>query len=280
MIIATLALAATLSGLMPGATVTLGPGPYDLIEIKGASFDPPVTINAGTTHVHGLRIWNSNGIVWRGGVLSAPKGRDGVGANYYGADIRRSQNLTFDGVKVTEALRGMVVADTTGLVIRNAHFTGLRSDGLDVAGSSNVLLENNKFDDFAPVKATGSKADGTWKDGDHPDAIQLWTTPTNKRMTDITIRGNIVDGDTQGINFFGPRGDGYGHVTVENNDVRISYPAAISVFACDDCSVRNNRVAPRPDSKFHPNIRFEQSSGKLCGNIMPATPIHLGTPRC
>ncbi len=68
----------------------------------------------------------------------------------YGADVRRVDTLTFDGTRITESLRGMVVADSRNLVVRNANFTGLRSDGMDVAGTSNVLIENNRFDDFAP----------------------------------------------------------------------------------------------------------------------------------
>lgn len=67
-------LAAALPGLKAGGTVTLGPGPYDLIEIKGRHFDPPVKINAGDTLVKGLRIWDSSGIIWRGGTIQAPGG--------------------------------------------------------------------------------------------------------------------------------------------------------------------------------------------------------------
>ncbi len=130
------------------------------------------------------------------------------------------------------------------------------------------------------MKPTGSKADGTWKDADHPDAIQLCTTPTNRRVTDITIRGNRVDGDTRGINFFGPRGDGYARVAIENNDVRVTYPAAISVFACDDCSVRGNNVRSVPNSKFKANIRFESSTCKICSNVMAAIPQHKAAQRC
>ena len=291
MIIAFLALVAALAelkpgdtgnlpGLKPGGTVTLGPGPYDLIEIKNATFDPPVTIEAGETTVRGIRIWDSKGINWHGGVVIAPGGKDGKGPDFYGADVRRVEKVQFDGTKFTGALRGMVIGDSTGIVVRNAHFTGLRSDGLNVAGTSDVLLENNRFDTFAPVKATGSKSDGSWQDGDHPDAIQIWTTPNVKRVTDVTIRGNIVDGDMQGINFFGPRGDGYARVNITDNDVKITYPAAISVFACDDCSIRNNRIAARPESKYRVNVRFEQSTGKFCGNTMLGMPFHLATVAC
>lgn len=269
-----------LPGLKPGAVVTLGPGPYDLIEIRGATFDPPVTIDAGTTVVRGLRIWDSKGVKWRGGVVQSPAGRDGGGPSYYGADLRKVDGVEFDGTRFTDALRGMVVADSRNIVVRNASFTGLRTDGIDLAGTSNVLLENNRFDNFTPKKATGSKADGTFKDGDHPDAIQMWTTPNVKSVSDITIRGNTIDGDTQGINFFGPQGDGYFRINISDNDVKITYPAAISLTTCTDCNVRENRLAARPESKFRPNIRSHQTTGAICGNIMPSTPDHPATAPC
>ncbi|KAB7644947.1 right-handed parallel beta-helix repeat-containing protein [Polymorphobacter fuscus] len=279
MIIIALALAA-LPGLTSGGTVTLPPGPHPMVEIRGKTFDPPVTINATGAVVKGLRIWDSKGIIWRGGTIHAPSGNVGHGPVAYGADIRRADTLTIDGATFTNALRGAVVADSRNLVVRNAQFKGLQSDGLDVAGSSHVLIENNRFTDFDPVKATGNKADGTWKDGDHPDAIQMWTTPTNKRVTDVVIRGNTVDGDTQGINFFGPRGDGYARVKIEDNDVRVAYPAAISLGGCDDCSVRNNRIKAAPGAKFRANVRFDESKGKACGNDMPGMPNHPAARRC
>lgn len=280
MIILALVLASVLPDLKAGQMVTLGNGPYDLIAIQGKRFDPPVTINAGTTVVKGLRIWDSSGIVWRGGIIRSPAGRDGNGPTVYGADVRRADKLTFDGTTFTESLRGAVIADSTNLVVRNSHFTNLRSDGLNVAGNNHMLIENNRFDNFRPVKPTGDKADKTWKDGDHPDAIQLWNTPTTHSGTDIVIRGNIIDGDTQGINFFGPAFDGYSRVTVENNDINIVYPAAISLTKCDDCTVKNNRVTSVPGSKFKTNIRYVDSRGALCGNTMPSQPKHDANRRC
>lgn len=280
MLILALALAVALPTLKSGGTVTLGPGPYDMIVLRGERFNPPVTINAGTTVINGLRIWDSRGIIWRGGIIKAPAGRDGHGPTVYGADIRKSDGLTFDGTTFTEALRGAVVADSNNITVRNARFTGLRSDGINLAGNNNVLIENNRFDDFTPVKPTGTKAGGDWKDGDHPDAIQLWNTPTTHSGTNIVIRGNVIDGDTQGINFFGKRYDGYSRVTVENNDIRITYPAAISVFQCDECTVRNNKVASVPGSKFRANVRFEDTKGEMCGNTMKAVPSHAAAKRC
>lgn len=277
---------AVLPALAPGKTVTLAPGTYDLVVIRGQTFAPPVTIEAGSATVRGIRIWDSKGIVWRGGVVTAPggtmapDGSPGRGPFYYGADVRRSDGVTFDGTRFTDAVRGAAIANSRNIIVRNCEFTGLRSDGINLPGSSLALVENNRFNKFSPIKPTGSKAEGNWKDGDHPDAIQMWTTKSNPRMTDITIRGNTIEGDTQGINTFGPHGEGYARITVENNDVRILYPAAISVLQCDGCSVRGNQIASLPGARFTTNVRFDRSTGVSCGNTMAAAPSHKATARC
>ncbi|MEY2884269.1 MAG: hypothetical protein RL490_1993 [Pseudomonadota bacterium] len=280
MIILGLVLAAGIQGLAPGATVRLKPDNHPMLEIRGEHFDPPVTIKADGSTIGGLRIVESSGIIWLGGAITGPKGGDARPGKDYGIDVVRSNGVRFDGLMVTSAVRGMVIADSQNVSVRNSNFTALRSDGIDAAGSSQLVFENNKFSNFSPIKPTGSKKDGNWKDGDHPDAIQLWTTPTNPRMTDIAIRGNVINGDMQGINFFGPRGQGYGRVTVANNDLSILYSAGVSVFACDECTVTGNVLKAAPEGKYKVNLRFEDSKGRACGNTIVTIPGHPAAAKC
>lgn len=273
-------LTAALAGLQPGATVRLNPGTHELIEIKGRSFDPPVTIDASGSVVRGLRLVNVTGVTWRGGSIEAPEGRNGKGPPVYGVDMRKSHGVIFEGVTFTNALRGLVAADSRGLTVRNSRFTGLRSDGINIAGTSDVLIEGSSFTDFTPVKPRGSKEDGTWKDGDHPDAIQMWATKDNRVNTDIVIRGNVIDGDTQGINTFGPRGDGYERIIVENNRVRVRYPSAISIKDCSDCRVRFNKVDSVPGSKYKAGARLLRSTGSFCGNTITDVRSSEGNQKC
>ena len=275
-----LALAAGIAGLAPGATVRLAPGDHDLIAINGQRFDPPVTIDANGASVRGLQIYDSQGIVWKGGTISAPQGKQGAGPNFYGVDMRRSKSVTFDNVTFTNALRGMVVADSRGLIVRNSRFAGLRSDGMDVAGTSDVLIEKNSFTDFTPNKPTGDKKAGNWVDGDHPDAVQMWATKDGPAPSDIIIRNNVVDGDTQGFTTFGPHGDGYNRIRIENNKLKTNYPAGIAVLYCSDCSVRGNSVAPQPGAKFKSNINVGGSTGAFCGNQVASVPHHPTAKSC
>lgn len=269
-----------LPGLAPGATVKLPAGQAGPFAIVNQRFDPPVTIDASAATVRGLRVWNSSGIIWRGGTVFADGGPDGKSFNGYAVDIRASKRVRFDDVTFTGGLRGLVAAESRGITVNRGHFTGLRSDGINIAGTSDVLIEASRFENFTPKKPTGNKADGSWKDGDHPDAIQIWTTRANPRMTDITVRDNIIEGDTQGINTFGPRGDGYARIRVTGNRLRINYPAAISLVGCDDCTVTGNSAAKLPTARFKANVRLVESTGRFCGNVISDVPSHLANLKC
>ena len=119
---------------------------------------------------------------------------------------------------------------TTRLTVRNSRFEALRSDGIDSVGNSNVLIENNRFSDTRGIPRIGNKGDADFVDGDHSDAIQIWAPVDVPVSTDITIRNNVIEGPTQGINTFGPHGDGYQRITIENNTLDTRYAAGISVM--------------------------------------------------
>lgn len=278
---------AALSGLQPGATVRLSPGPHEKIVIKDRQFDPPVTIDARGATVKGLEINNSSGIVWRGGTIEAPYGRGdedishrGKGPGFYASNVARSRDITFDDVTFTNARNGMVAGRNNGLTVRNSRFEGLRSDGIDSVGNSNVLIENNRFYNARPIPSTGSKADGTFIDGDHADAIQIWAPKDVPVSTDITIRNNVIEGRTMGINTFGPWGEGYRRIIVENNTIDISYPPGISVMHCTDCRVRYNRLTPNSEAKHKVNLRTDKSTGLFCENKITAIPGHRANAKC
>ncbi|KPF73511.1 hypothetical protein IP88_09305 [alpha proteobacterium AAP81b] len=271
---------APIAGLAPGKTVTLAAGDTGPLAIMGQRFDPPVTIDARVARVRGLRIWKSSGIIWKNGNLVAEGGTAGASFAGYCVNVRESTRIAFENIACSGAARAIVVSDSRAITVRRSVFTGLRIDGINIAGSSDVLVEGNRFTDFTPVKATGSKADGTWKDGDHPDAIQLWTTKTNPRMTDIIIRDNVIEGETQGINFFGPRGQGYARVVVTGNTINIAYPAAISLIDCEDCTVVGNKAAKLPGAKFKANVRLVESAGRFCGNVITDVPAHIANAPC
>lgn len=284
-----LLLTAVLAGLQPGATVRLPPGRQGPIVIKDQNFNPPVTIDASNAVVVGLEITGSSGIIWRGGRIEAPGGRGdadisregrGRGKPYNAAVVGRSQNITFDNVTFTNAKNGLVTGRNNGLTIRNSRFDGMRSDGIDSVGNNNVLIENNRFFGTVPIRATGSRATGDFIDGDHPDAIQFWAPKDVPVSSDIIVRNNVIEGATQGINTFGADTDAYRRVTIEKNRVDVSYPAAISLINCDDCSIRNNDVTSNAQARHKANVRTDRSTGNFCGNTIKMVPGHKANARC
>ncbi|MBC7520862.1 MAG: right-handed parallel beta-helix repeat-containing protein [Sandarakinorhabdus sp.] len=275
-----LLLAAALSGLQPGAVVRLPPGRHPTINITGQNFSPPVTIDARDAVVAGVRINNSSGIIWRGGTIEAPDGMTGDKQGSHGVRMRDFRDVSFDGVTFTNAKHGMVTGNGVGFTVRNSTFTGLRSDGIDSVGNSNVLIENNRFVDTRPNPKIGIRGEPGFIDGDHCDAIQLWISDASPRADDITIRGNFIEGQTQGINTFGPRGAGFNRMVVENNIIKITFPAAISVMDCHDCKVRYNTISSAPGAHHPANVRNEGTTGLICENKMLDRPGHRVAAKC
>jgi nitrous oxidase accessory protein NosD len=258
--------AASIAGLTPGATIRLPEGMHPKLSIEGERFDPPVIIDGTGTTINGVVIMDSEGIVLRGATVMAPKGRNGVGPTAWGVHARRVKNVVFENLEITNVFTGVVIANSDGVTVRGSRFHGMRSDGINLAGVTNILIEDNDFRDFTPIKPKGSRKDGTWVDGDHPDAIQLWTTKKRDYGRDIVIRRNTIDGDTQGINLFGPQGQGYERVRILDNDLHITYPNAVSMFRCTDCEVVGNKARAKPNAYYPMNIRAENSTGRFCGN--------------
>ena len=273
-------LIAALSGLQPGAVVRLPPGRQPTIEITGQNFSPAVTIDARDATVMGVRITDSSGIIFRGGTIEAPDGLTGDKPGSHAIRLQRFRDVTFDDVTVTNAKHGMVAGNGFGLTVRNSRFKGLRSDGIDTVGNSNVLIENNRFTDMVPNLKTGVRGEPGFVDGDHPDAVQIWASRDTRAAKDIVIRNNLIEGTTQGITTFGDPGEGYQRIVVENNQIKVNFPAAVAVMYCTDCRVRYNTISAWPGGRFPINVRTDESTGLFCENKMLDRPSHRVAAKC
>ncbi len=261
----------------------------------------PLTVDATGARIRGLWLMHVEDVIWRGGTVEAPGGRDGVKFDGYGGTVEWAKRVTIEGVTFTNAFRGLVTRrENSHVTIRNNIFTGLRSDGLNFTGIRNGLVEGNRFSDFAPIRSTCSFPDGrvqgggvararcqadggTWKDGDHPDCIQMWAT-----IEDVVIRGNVINTpapiDCQGITSFGQRGDRYVRIQVLDNEVVTDDWNAIAIGNCTDCLIRGNRVrAATRERAGHPYIRtYGEPEVLACGNDVtgPHPKQRIGTERC
>ncbi|WP_309604029.1 right-handed parallel beta-helix repeat-containing protein, partial [Phenylobacterium sp.] len=110
----------------------------------------------------------------------------------------------------------------------------IQSDGMHGGGTSNITITGNTFTDFAP------------KAGDHPDAIQFWTTGTTEPVHDIVVTDNIITrgagGVMQGIFMGNEKMLEYKNVTITGNAVVGGMYNGIYVADASNVTIEGNLV--------------------------------------
>ncbi|WP_337188868.1 right-handed parallel beta-helix repeat-containing protein [Phenylobacterium sp.] len=222
-------LMAAINAAKAGDVILLEPGVYANFSSKGlnASFDTPVTIRsadpANRAVINDFTLANVKGLRFQELDFVALDRPDLIaqGTSYWAFKVGRSEDVHFDRVHFHGSLDGDASNDVLGLQIRdsvnvsvtNSEFQqlarglaigqakyvkvsgnyahDLRSDGFNFAEVGHVEVSDNIFKNFVPQA------------GDHPDAIQFWTSSTKTASHDIVISGNIIlrgSGEyTQGI---------------------------------------------------------------------------------
>lgn len=277
-------LSAALKSSKPGTTLELAPGDFGVLKISGrlGGVNRPLTLRAADPNdpprFSGMVIRNASNLILESLLFDYSYGTkdksyfrpfqvigsdsliikhstfdgDVVAANSgqvpsptaYGLTITDSKNVSILGNELRRFLRGMVVAQSNGIIVRGNEFHSLRMDGLNFAEVRDVLIENNNIHDFDRV--LNSK--------DHADFIQFWTNRTKTPSESITIRGNILNsGDgwyTQSIfmrNDVVDRGLAgpemfYRNVMIEDNVIINAHLHGITVGETDGLIIRNNSV--------------------------------------
>ena len=264
-------LVSALKAAKAGDVVQLAGGDYSAVTLSGLKFNGTVTVTSqdpgNIAVLNGMTVKNCEGLTFQGLDFQVdPAGKD------YPYKITSSSNITLDGVRVHGSLNDDVHDDQSGLQIRNSqditivnsefeqlqngisqldndgltisnnYFHHIRTDGIRGGGSDHLVFSNNYFTDFHPVE------------GDHPDAIQLWTSNTTESATDITITGNVVvrgeGGAIQGI-FLRDQVGGlpYTNVTITGNLVVGGLTQGIGVNGARNALIDNNVVVGLPDQR-------------------------------
>lgn len=110
-------------------------------------------------------------------------GPDVAGNAYTGQGIfvrSDGPDISIEDSEIYNVGNGASIMDSTGVALTGSHIHHVQIDGVDIAGSSNVTIDNNDFDHFYA---------GT---GDHPDAIQSWATAAHPRNVGLTITHNRI----------------------------------------------------------------------------------------
>lgn len=153
--------------------------------------------------------------------------------------IRLSKDVTVTDSEFHQLDYGIAHVDSSGVTIDGNKFTEIQEDGVRGGGTSRIKVTNNFFSNFDPA------------DGDHPDAIQFWTTNTKASAVDITVTGNLIlrgeGGTIQGI-FFRDQTNvlPYKDVVITDNLVVGSMANGIMVNGADGVTIKDNVVAALP----------------------------------
>lgn len=257
----------------------------------------PITIIAGTARqptatIVGLRLYRMENLQWIGGAIEGIAGLNPT-TNWQhqrGLSADGCRNLRFSGVRFRNAMRGAAFLRSANVAVINSEFTRMRSDGINIADVSGAVLSGNRFTEFAPIPTTCTYPDGsvvrglsraacqagggTWVDGDHPDAIQMWG-----KIEDIEVSRNQIfapnPGWTQGITNFGTPTSTTHRVRVIGNRVLTDSSNGIVFGNCFDCVIRDNFVDKATDTRRHiVRLRFSGGSVTACNNVNPDVAIN------
>lgn len=172
--------------------------------------------------------------------------------------LRSSKQITVSNSRFTALWHGIAMLDLDGAVIRNNEFSNIRTDGVRGGDVSNLQIVGNVFTDFRPVKA------------DHPDGIQLWSTPKRVQMRNIVIRDNMVvrgkGSPTQGIFLRDVRnGRPFQNVEIRDNLVMGGLYNGIAVNGVDGGRIEDNEILNYADRK-HSWLRVDNSLAEVRRN--------------
>jgi parallel beta-helix repeat protein len=255
-----------------GETILLKAGTYDPVSLRGVNFGDNVTIRSADASnpavLTGVRMSESSGFSFQNVELAARTAASTYNdfmvskssnvhfdqVKIYGPDqdgpltsaplmIRDSSNVSVTNSEVTDARYGISMLNSSGITLTGNYFHELRTDGIRGGGNSDVVISDNFFTNFRPEA------------GDHPDAIQFWTTNTTSSASNITITNNVIsrgDGSTfQGI-FMRDESGGrypYDNVVIDGNMVLGGMYNGIAVSHATGLEVTNNTVVGQPGQK-------------------------------
>ena len=276
-------LSAALASAHAGDTILLASGTYSGLVLKNVHFSSAVTITSAdlahpatitdlivnscsgltfsnlevdessSTVTNPFQILSSSNIqlshLWIHGSLDNNPSDDPAGLF-----IRNSDHITVSGCEFEQLWHGAGFLDSNYLQFTGNSFHDIRSDGIRGGGSSFVTISDNSFTDFFPNFAAG----------DHPDAIQFWTTNTTSSAHDITITDNVISRGTgaavQGIFLRDQVGNlPYENVSITGNMLVGTAFNGIFVDHASGVTLSGDVVAGYPDEKSW--IRLEEVSG-------------------
>ncbi len=274
-------LASALATANGGDAIALQPGVYSGLALKQLDFPSGVTItsadpsnkavltNFAATGVKGLTFSDIEFLAdrtsgnWAFQFLKSDRitfervfvhgSLDGDSGNDAGALLfQQSTNIMVIGSEFTQLRAAIGHLDGQGLSVAENHIHHVMKAGVIVAGVSDVSISRNTISDIEPIK------------GEHPDAIQFFTTNTKAAAKDIVVEENVIlrgdGGATQGIFFRDQVGTlPYENVTISKNLIIGTGPGGIYVVGAKDLKILDNNLVSTPGNAGRTNLRVENA---------------------
>ena len=243
---------AQLAIAQPGDRIVLAPADYGNVGLRDRVYPVPLVIDAGAARLH-LEVDNVTGLAITGGDFTASAGVDlatSNGPDGWGARVSGSHNVSFANPMFSGAVRGLMIDRSTDVAVTDATLVRIVSDGIDVANSQRVAVTGSICSQFSP------------RDGDHPDCVQLWSSPGALPTADVKIRDNIAVGPGMegfsGFNHPDIGQLGFDRITITGNLVVGDYPEGVALYDARNSRVIGNRVWTLPGAKFRTRVNVER----------------------
>jgi hypothetical protein len=185
-----------------------------------------------------------------------------------GLHIRNSQRVTVSNTRLADVRTGMFVQRSKGVVVADNTFEYVR-EGLNVAATDQLLIYRNRFQEFTPNYALG----------EHPDAIQFWTTNETVGASNVVIASNymLLSGykAVQGLLLGGGGDPGdpdaifHERIEVRNNIYYGSSRNALRLGGVRHGLMHRNTVLASPNADRNTVDPYD-NSGRTSGGLQPA----------
>jgi hypothetical protein len=172
-------------------------------------------------------------------------------------------------------MAGFIQFIRTDTVLFSSNTLSHIREGVNLNGASRVTIENNRFDDFQPA------------DGDHADAVQLFTSnltlPHDLASHSIVIKGNLIlAGDkAQGVFSRDEIGmhesdKGYRSVEITDNVIVGAVWHGITADHIEGLEIRDNLLFRTPQGVSDNRIMVKGGTGSVVRNLASAYLLSAG----
>lgn len=232
----------------PGAVIRLAPGNYGTVSIRKRNWSKPITLEGGKARLT-LNVTESSGLIVRGGTFVGNAAKTNSGGDY-ALILRSSKNVLLEGIRVSDSTLGIAIMTSNHIRITRAEIVGMLADGIDIASSQHVTINDSSCTNFRTQIGQAL----------HPDCIQMWSSPKEGVTQDITIERNRAIGPMQGITGFnhvrnGTDDGGFDRIVIRDNYVANIYPHGVYINACRNCTITGNAVETLPGSRWRTWVR-------------------------